>query len=185
MTEIYVIIASIFALIGNYSYLRDVMTKKVKPHPYTWFVWSIVSGITFFGQVVKGAGIGAVPTGIAELCTLFIFVFSLQYGFKNITRSDTYYLFFALLGLFAWLFLRDPTLSVIIVVLIDVVAFIPTLRKTQLHPTSESPVLYSMNVARHILTLLSLRAFNIATAFHSLAMTCVNGYMTYILVRKK
>lgn len=48
MKEVFAIVATIFALIGNISYFADVLSKRIKPHPYTWFVWTIVSGVTFF-----------------------------------------------------------------------------------------------------------------------------------------
>lgn len=184
MKEFFAIIASVFAIIGNISYFRDVISKKIKPHPYTWFVWTIVSGVTFFGQLVKGAGIGALPTGIAELFTVLIFLFSLQYGFKHVTKSDTYYLLFALLGLIPWVLLKDPTVSIIIVVTIDLIAFIPAFGKTKRNPATERPALYSMNVARHVLTLLSLRTYNIATTLHSIAMIIANTYMTFLILHK-
>lgn len=184
MKETFAIVATIFAIVGNISYFRDVLSKRVKPHPYTWFVWSIVSGVTFFGQLVKGAGIGALPTGVAESFTIMIFLFSLQYGFKHITKTDTYFLIFALLGLIPWIMLKDPTVSIIIVVTIDVIAFIPTLRKTKLHPSTEAPALYSMNVARHILTLFSLQTYNIATTLHSFVMIIINSYMTFLIVHR-
>lgn len=184
MKEVFAIIASIFAIFGNVSYFRDVISKKIKPHPYTWFVWTIVSGVTFFGQLVKGAGIGALPTGVAESFTLLIFLFSLQYGFKHVTKSDTYFLIFALLGLIPWALFHDPTISIIVVVTIDLIAFIPALQKTKRNPTSEAPALYTMNVARHILTLFSLQTYNIATTLHSIAMIIANSYMTALIVRK-
>ena len=141
-------------------------------------------GGNIFGQLVKGAGIGALPTGVAESFTIMIFLFSLQYGFKHITKTDTYFLIFALLGLIPWIMFKDPTLSIITVVTIDVIAFIPTLRKTKLHPTTEAPALYSMNVARHILTLFSLRTYNVATTLHSVVMIIINSYMTLLIMYK-
>lgn len=184
MKESFAIVATVFAIFGNTSYLRDVLGKKIKPHPYTWFVWTIVSGVTFFGQLAKGAGIGALPTGVAETFTVLIFLFSLQYGFKHITRSDTYFLIFALLGIVPWIMFKDPTISIVIVVTIDIVAFIPTLRKTWYHPATEAPTLYGMNVARHILTLFSLQAYNVATTLHSIAMIVINSFMTFLIIRK-
>lgn len=176
------IIAAILAFVGNISYLKDVIKGNVQPHPYTWFIWSIVSLTTFFGGLAKGAGIGALPTGIAEGFTIIIFLLSLKYLFKgeagHIRRIDTYFLIICLLGLIPWLLTKDPTVSVIIVVLVDIVAFIPTLRKTWRHPETEKPLLYEMNVARHILTLFSLQTYNIATTFHSIAMICTNIIMT-------
>lgn len=184
MSELFAIVAAIFAVIGNLTYFRDVLSKRVKPHPYTWFVWTIVSGVTFFGQLAKGAGIGALPTGVAEIFTLFIFVFSLQYGFKHITKTDTYFLIFALLGIIPWIIYKDPTISIIIVVTIDLIAFVPTIRKTWQHPSTEAPALYSMNVARHVLTLFSLQAYNIATTLHSIVMIITNAWMTFLILRK-
>lgn len=186
MQQILVVIAAIIAVIGNVPYLRDVITNKIQPHPYTWLMWSIVSAVTFFGQVVKGAGIGSIPTGIAEGFTIIIFFFSLRYGFRNIRKQDTYFLVAALLGLIPWAVTKDPTLSVVTVVSIDVIAFVPTLRKAWQDPASETPLLYVMNVLRHILTLFSLSAYNVATTLHSIVMIFVNILMTsFILIRKK
>lgn len=185
MKETIAIIAAVIAIVGNVPYLRDVIRKRVQPHPYTWLVWTIVSGVTFFGALQKGAGVGAIPTGAAEIFTVIIFFFSLQYGFKQIKRIDTYFLIIALLGLIPWALTKDPTISVIIVVSIDLVAFIPTLRKTWQHPKSETPILFSMNVVRHILTLFSLQAYNIATMLHSISMIIVNSIMTSMILFKK
>lgn len=183
--EIIAVIAAIMAVFGNVPYLRDVISKRIQPHPYTWLVWSIVSCITFFGQLAKGAGVGVIPTGAAEIFTIIIFFFSLQYGFKNIVKSDTYFLIAALAGLVPWWLTKDPTISVIIAVTIDLIAFIPTIRKTWTDPHSETPVLYSMNVTRHILALFSLQAYNIATTLHSIAMIISNSIMTGIIIGRK
>lgn len=186
------IIASVLAFVGNISYLKDIFKGTVKPHPYTWFIWSIVSMTTFFGGIAKGAGIGALPTGIAEAFTIIIFIFSLHYFFVgkkkgeigHIRKVDNYFLTIALVGLIPWALTKDPTISVIIVVLIDVVAFIPTLRKTWMHPKTEEPLLYGMNVSRHVLTLFSLGAYNIATTFHSIAMIITNTVMVLFIKRR-
>lgn len=185
MSAILVFVAVILAIIGNVPYARDVMTKKIQPHPYTWLVWSIVSAVTFFGQVVKGGGIGSIPTGVAEAFTIIIFLFSLRYGFHNIAKKDTYFLIAALLGLIPWALTNDPTLSVITVVSIDVMAFVPTLRKTWHYPKTETPILYVMNVLRHVLTLFSLQAYNIATTLHSIAMIMTNSLMTVFILTQK
>lgn len=179
--EVLAVAASLLALVGNLSYLLDVIKRKVKPHPYTWFVWVIVSCVVFFGQVVKGAGIGAIPTAVAEIFTLIIFLFSLGYGFKNPPKSDKYFLALALLGLIPWILTKDPTLSVIVVVSIDLIAFMPTLRKTYCHPKSETPILYGANVLRHLLVLGALGSYNIATILHSIVMIITNSIMVIFI----
>lgn len=179
--EILVILASVLVLVGNIPYLRDVVKGKVKPHPYTWLVWTIVSCVIFFGQLAKGAGIGAIPTAVSELFTIIIFLFSLKYGFKNPPKSDKYFLALGILGIIPWIITKDPTISVIIVVSIDLIAFIPTFRKTYCHPKSETPLLYGTNVLRHSLVLGSLGAYNIATMLHSIAMIITNSIMVIFI----
>lgn len=74
----------------------------------------------------------------------------------------------------------------IIAVGIDLVAFLPTLRKTWIHPKTETPLLYFTNVLRHILMLISLQAYNVATVLHSIVMITTNTLMTgMILFRRK
>lgn len=195
MQIILVIIASVLAFVGNIAYLKDVVRGKVRPHPYTWFIWSIVSLVTFLGGLEKGAGIGAIPTAVAEGFTIIIFLYAVARLFKrsggaihvrkheigHIRPIDHIFLVVALLGLIPWALTKDPTISVIVVVTIDVIAFIPTLRKTWAHPETEQPLLYQMNVTRHILTLFSLGAFNVATALHSVAMIITNTVMTIFI----
>jgi hypothetical protein len=182
---ILVVIASLLAIVGNIHYLRDVIKGRVKPHPYTWFIWTIVSCVVFFGQVAKGAGIGAIPTAFAEVFTVIIFVYSLKYGFKNPPRIDKYFLALALLGLIPWFITKDPTISVIIVVLIDLVAFVPTLHKTYFHSQSETPILYGSNVLRHSLIISTLGAYNIATMLHSISMIITNSIMVIFMKTRK
>jgi hydrogenase-4 membrane subunit HyfE len=185
MKDVLAIIAAMLAIAGNLPYIRDAFTHRVKPHPFTWLVWTIVSAIVFFGQLAKGAGIGALPAGVAELFTIIIFIFSLQYGFKYVQKTDKYFLAAALFGIIPWLIFDNPTISVIIAVVIDLIAFVPTLRKTYEHPETETPILYGSNVLRHILTLFSLQAYNIATTLHSIAMIITNTLMVGLISQKK
>ena len=182
MKELFAISAALLVLVGHAPYLSDLLRRKIEPHAYTWFVWSIVSGITLAGQLVSGAGWGALPTAVAEAFTIVILLFSLRFGFKHVTRTDTVFLVIALLGLIPWVLTKDPTLSVIIAVTIDLIAFMPTLRKAYKHPETETPLLYGTNVVRHVLSLLSLSSYNVATVLHSVAMLVANGGMTLILL---
>lgn len=183
--EILAIVAALLAVAGNVPYVLDVLKGGVRPHPYTWFVWSIVSATVFFGMFVKGAGIAALPVAASEIFTFVIFLLSAKYGFRDIAWVDHVYLAVALSGFIPWIITKDPTVSVVIAVAIDVLAFMPTLRKTWLEPSTETPILYGSNVLRHILILFSLQAYNIATMLHSIAMICTNGAMVTILFIKK
>lgn len=183
MKEAFALIAAGLALIGYIPYLRDAHRRTIEPHAYTWFVWSLVSGITLAGQLAKGAGVGALPTAFSLAFSLIVFGYAVRTGTKHITRTDSLFLAAALLSLLPWYLTKDPTISVVIAVSIDVIAFVPTIRKTWTSPGSEAPHLYGINTLRHVLTLFALENYNIATTLHSGAMVFANALMTVLVSR--
>lgn len=185
MKEAFAALAALLAVVGYFPYLRDTYKGRVEPHAYTWLVWALVSGITFAGQVIKGAGVGAIPTALSLTFSLVIFAYSLRFGLKHIRRIDAFFLVAALLGLIPWALTSDPTLSVIVAVGIDLIAFIPTIRKTWREPHTETSLLYGLNAARHVFSLFSLETYNIATALHSSAMIVANALMTIMVVFRR
>lgn len=175
---------ALLAVVGNVAYLRQI-GKGVEPHPYTWALGTLVTAITFAGIVAKGGGVGAWPVAASLLFTSIIFLYSLRFGVKHIRPIDTVLLMVALGGLIPWFLLRDPTWSVVIAVLVDVISFIPTVRKTYLHPHSEASILYGANAVRHLLVLASLEAYVLATMLHSVTMIVVNGLMVALIVLRQ
>lgn len=183
MKEILSLAAALLSLAGNLPYIYDIYRRRIEPHAYTWLVWSIVSGITFFGQIAKGAGVGAFSAGVSWGFTILIFILALKNGFKHVRAIDTYFLIAAVAGIGVWVVTQDPTISVVIAVAIDVVAFVPTIRKTMHSPHTESVLLYATNVVRHILILFSLEAYNLATMLHSVVMIVCNALMTALIFK--
>lgn len=189
-TEIAVVLGVALAILGNSKYFLSVWRKEIDPHPVTWFVGSIVSAVTFFGAWIKGGGLGVIPILASEVFTILIFILTLRMSvkksFSNVKKLDLVFLIICILGLIPWYITKDPTISVIIVVMIDVIAFMPTLLKTKNNPSSEDGILYTTNVLRHILILFALANINIATSLHSFAMITLNSLMFYyIYIRNK
>lgn len=182
MKETFAIISAVLVIVANISYSLDIIIGRVKPHSYTWFVWSVVNGIVLGGQFVSGAGVGALPTLVNEILTLVNFLRSLKYGYRAITWIDTGFLVIAIAGIMIWLATNDAKYSVILAVAIDLTAFVPTLRKAWTDPKTETKLLYGANLVRHVFALLSLEAYNVATALHSIAMLVTNSLMTGILI---
>lgn len=181
MKETFAVISALLVIVGNLSYSIDIVRGRVKPHAYTWFVWSVVSGIVLVGQFYNGAGVGAIPTAVNELFALINLLLSLKYGYREVTMSDTVFLAAAICGIIIWIFTKDATGSMVFAVGIDVIAFIPTLRKAFARPDTEKPLLYSANIVRHIFAIASLEAYSLVTTLHSIAMLVTNTVMIVIL----
>jgi hypothetical protein len=86
-------------------------------------------GIAFAAQVVSRAGAGSWALGFSAAICIFIFALALIKGTRDFPLIDWIVLVGALIAIAIWYFTKDPTWSVILLVIIDTVAFIPTFRK--------------------------------------------------------
>lgn len=160
---IFGIIAAVLALISSIIYIKDIFRGNTKPHTYTWLIWSIVTTIAFFGQLVSGGGPGSWATGVSAVVTIFTLLLSLKgnYGTKDITNFDKVCLILALVSILPWLLAKSVLWSVILATLIDLIAFFPTMRKTWNAPHSESLGSMYVDAIKHSLSMFSMGRYSL------------------------
>ncbi len=165
-------VAALLALYSSYLYVKDMVRGNTKPHIYTWLIWSIVTTIAFLGQWVSGGGPGSWATGVSAVVVISILLFSLygNLGTKDITFFDTFCLFLALLSILPWLLTNSVLWSVIFATLIDLIAFLPTMRKTWHAPRSEPLGSNYVDVVKHTLSLVSMGSYSLVTLIYPAAV---------------
>ncbi|MDQ5893009.1 MAG: hypothetical protein QG640_19 [Patescibacteria group bacterium] len=165
-------IAALLALFSSYLYIRDIFRGNTKPHTYTWLIWSIVTTIAFLGQWVSGGGSGSWATGVAAVVTIGTFLLSLnsKYGSRDITNFDKVCLALAIVSILPWLLVKSVLWSVLLATFIDLIAFIPTMRKTWHAPMSESLGSMYVDAVKHILSTVSMRSYSLITLIYPLAV---------------
>ena len=180
------IVAVSLTFVGYAPYVRDIVRRKTTPHMFTWLVWllsdSIAAGLQLFG----GAGVGAWPTVAVSVFCLGIFILSWRYGSKDIAKSDVCFLLLALTALVLWLVVKQPVLSIILIVFTDVAGLGPTVRKSWSKPYSETLSTYQISSARYILSIFALRQFNILTLLYPAVWAVVmTSFSVMLVVRRK
>ena len=131
-------IAVILTFVGYFPYIADIFRGKTKPHLFSWLIWGITTGIVYALQVSAGAGAGSWVTLCLTIIMVFILLISFKRGEKNIKRVDVIFLALALLSLPLWLLVKQPVLSIILLSVIDISGFVPTIRKSWNSPYSET-----------------------------------------------
>ena len=185
MKEIIAAIAVILAFVAYIPYFRDIIKGKTKPHVYSWFVWGFITVIIFALQVKGGAGAGALVTLSAAICSFAVFFLGLKNGKKDITKSDTVFFLLALLATAIWVFAKRPGLSVLLLVTIDMLGFIPTVRKSWQKPQEETLFTWELNGFRHGLSILALKQYNFLTLLYPVAWTLANIFFSLMLVARR
>ncbi len=181
------IISTLITFIGFAFYFKDILAHKTKPHAFSWFIWSILIGVAFFGQISDNAGPGAWSLGISAVLCFGVFIFALKQGEKNIVKSDWISFIGALVSIILWLITKTPLFSVILVMIIDALAFYPTFRKSYFKPYSETLITYVLSVTKLVISLFALTNVSIITALYPLYLILANGSFAVMLVirRKK
>ena len=179
------ILAVILTIVGYVPYIRDILKKKTKPHSFTWFIFSLAGFIAYSLQVYGGAGVGAWMLFVASSLCFIIFLLSLSVGDKDISASDVVFLLLSLLALFLWLVVKQPVWSVILATLVEILGFVPTVRKSWNKPYSETIFTYQMSSFRFVISIFALQRFNILTLLYPVAWFATNGIFALILLSRR
>src|SRR3989344_4215446 len=126
------ILAVVVGLIGYVPYYRDIFRGTIKPHPFSWFAFALLMGITFFAQIFTGAGPGAWVTGVSAVAVLGIAVLSIVKGHREITTFDWFCFAGALLGIVLWRATGHPLGAGGIMTVSDAIGFAPTPRNAHI-----------------------------------------------------
>jgi len=171
---------------GYVPYIWDILKGKTKPHAFTWFVVAVTAFVAYALQLLGGAGVGAWPMLTVAVICIVVFLLSLWRGTRDITKSDIVLFILSLVALFLWLVVKQPVLSVILITVSEVLAFVPTIRKSWSEPYSETLSLYEISAVRHGLSILALQQINLLTALYPAAWSLTNVVIsTVLLLRRK
>lgn len=181
------IFASLVGIVGAFlPYLRDIFLKKTKPHAYTWLIWTITQGTAVAGLWYGKGDWGSLALSVGTVFVFIVFLLSLKYGTRNITKSDTVILIAALLAVVVWWQLHSPWLAVLMVSVIDVLGFLPSFRKTFEEPWTETATSWTAFSLANILSILALNEYNFLTLTYLIAITSAEIILlTICLVRRR
>ena len=173
------------SIIGYAPYIRDTLKGKTTPHVYTWLVWGLNASIVFALQVSAGAGVGSWITLTVAILNFIVILLGMRIGKKDITKSDKIFLLLSFVAIFLWLIIKQPVLSVILVVTIGMLGFAPTIRKSWNKPHSETLFLYGLNTFRHTLGLFALQQYSIVTWLYPATWVVLNGLFSLMLIVRR
>lgn len=179
------VVAIVIGFIGYYPYFRDIFQKKTKPHAFSWFIWTVLTGMAFFAQIAGGGGVGAWVTGVTALLCLVIAALALFVGEKRITRSDWVCLIGAILGIVAWIFTSDPMWAVVIITVVDFLGFIPTFRKAYARPYEETVTTYIASSIKFGLSMLALEMFSLTTLLYPASLVVTNLAFAFVVITRR
>lgn len=184
--SLFAFLASILAIIGYFPYIRDIRAGKTKPHMFSWFVWTLMTGIYLFAQLSDGAGIGALTMGVTTLMSLYIIIISIRKSERTIKLVDWISFIISLIALVSWILVKTPLYAVILIVIADIAAFMPTFRKSYNNPNSETVETFAIAALKHVLSIFSLQSITFISSFYTFYLIFINTvFVSMLIIRRR
>lgn len=152
-------------------YILQILKGKVRPHVISWLIWGMSTTVIFVAQLHDDAGVGAWPIGVSAALTLGVALLAFVHrADTKIDGKDILTLSFSLMAIPFWYLTAEPLYAVIILTLVDLSGFIPTLRKINRDPHTESMIFFALFAARNLLVLLALENYSTVTTLFPAAI---------------
>ncbi len=154
----FVYLAAALSLVGAYGYIRDTLRGDTSPNRVTWSLWGVEGVLAFCVEVQQHVGLAALMTLMLGLvpCAVVVASFRNPHGVWKLGAFDFLCGAVSIGGLVFWAFVNEPTVALVSFVAADQMAALPTIRKSWLAPTTESPRLFFLGSTNCAITLLTL-----------------------------
>lgn len=175
----------IVTILANARYIRGIIQWRNKPHAFSRLIRWIMTGTAFFAQRTQT---DSVATWVLWLSAIICFIVAAFARYKHkgvIAKIDRLYFGLSIIALLLRYVTKTPVWSVTLIALTDLLAFIPTFRKTRQHPHAESIFVYALSAIKFILVLRSLDVITITTALYPMYLVIANSTFTlFALIRR-
>ena len=185
--EVLGFVAVAIGLFGNVPYFIGIFKGHIKPHIFSWTIWTLLTGIAAAAQWVDGAGPGMWVTLITCLLCLITVLMAFKMGGKSdITKSDWVAFVSALLAIPVWYLTNNPLWAVIIISVIDFVALYPSIRKGYFKPWDDGISVFALANVKFTLSLFALENISLITTLYPASIIAANTiFILVILIRRR
>lgn len=184
--ELIGIVPVVLALPSYAYYIHTVFKGKTVPHMYSWLIWSVLAGIGYAAQISANAGPGAWNTGVTALVCFAVFLISIKYGDRQLSKIDVMLLGLAALAICARLVTGSFVLAVLLTTSAALVGFVLTIKKAYRKPNQENATTFFLNALRNLISLFALSSISFVTLFYPFSVMLANfAVTTTVFSRRK
>lgn len=185
--EVFSAIAVLIALYAYLQYMQSIFTWKTEPHIFSWWIWSLTTGIAFFAQVAGWWGWGSAQNGLSFFTCIFFSILAFKYWQKGKFHTiDWWSLILSFLAIGLWFYTKNPFYGSLFAMLADAIGYIPTFRKVWKKPESEPSGYYLLMNIKHGFSLFALSRYTWTTMIFSVSVIVINfGLILVQVIRKQ
>lgn len=180
------VLAAVLVLTGSAHYIWSIVHSSVVPNLVTWSLWAVIPLITFIAEQSEDVGVQSLLVLAASLgpaCVVVIAAFCVR-RYWRIGAGSIVCCGFALIAIGAWLGTRDGRYAVILTVLADLGAALPTLAKAIREPETESGLVFFLGAVGGAIVVATLRDWTVAGGMFPSYVIVLNGLLAALVWRR-
>ena len=179
----FAIAGSVINFVACLSYVRAILRSEATPNRVTWFLWAFVPLIAGTAQWRSGVGISTLvvlSVGAGPACVVLAsFVGGM--GSWRLGPFDYVCGACSLAALALWAITGDPVTAIVLSILADAAAALPTIRKAWLEPATENRSAYLIAFVGMVVGILSVREATFSASAFNAYLVAASGTLVLIL----
>ncbi|WP_018179576.1 hypothetical protein [Jongsikchunia kroppenstedtii] len=159
----WVIAGAALSLVGSISYAYATLIGAARPNVVTWSLWAAVPMVAFSAQMDSGVGLPALMTLSAGVGPSIVLISALLSRHMRVRVGvfDVVCGVVATSAVVVWLGLGRAPVAVLVAIVADSVALLPTLRKAWRDSVSERIEFYALVAVGAAITLLTITSWGL------------------------
>jgi len=173
---------------GTWNYVRDTLRGTTKPNRVTWFMWALApitaSLISYFSGNEGWSALKVFMSGFFPLVVFFSSFYNPQ-SYWKLGPFDFACGTLSLAAFIVWLFTSQPAIAVMLAILGDIFASLPTLSKSWTNPDTETGTSYILYALSFIPSMLAISFWNTENAAFQIYLLGLNVLLVVLVYRRR
>jgi len=181
-----VFLGVVVQLYGVFIYGRETLAGRTKPNRVSWFLWSVAPLIATVAALSDGVRLAVLPVFMSGFAPLLIFILSFfnKQSYWKLGVFDYLCGACSVLALVLWAITNQPLVAILLAVLADGFAAVPTLYKAWCAPETESVEAYSTGIVNASTSFFAITTWTISSLAFPIYLLFINTLLTIIISRK-
>ncbi len=175
------IVAGLLQVSSIIPYAKDILKGSTRPNVVSFVIWTLIEVVAMVAQFSAGASWSVILLIATTFNTSLVVVLCFMgYGYKKYGLLDKFCFVLAIAAIILWQVTRQPLVAIVLAVLADILASVPTIVKTYHDPHSEMVLPWFMIVVAAVLGIISTTKLNAANLVYPIYLFAMNAIITSV-----
>jgi hypothetical protein len=187
LSDKFAILAGVIVVASAAMYAYDTLKGRNNPNRVTWVMWTLAPMIGFAAQLSQGVGLESIFTFAIGFGPLLVLIASFvnRKAYWKLTTFDLWCGSISLVALVLWVATGEGLVALVLSIVADFFAAIPTVKKSYFNPESESGYPFLLGAFATVLTLLTISVWTVSSSAFGIYVLLMDSLIAVLVLFPK